>query len=520
MAKRKSDSKKKKGLIVSLFIFTTVLLKNKLFIGFLIGLIFVFFANKAVHYSSTDQFCESCHVHPHSTISWKQSSHYDNKSGYIVHCVDCHLPPEGLPYLTEKARTGLRDVYSKYFKDVSKINWENKSKLEHAVKITYKESCTHCHQNLFPLGLTKKGEDAHLYYSQKEEQLRCINCHLHVGHYSEKAEQEIQFGKVEKKEMVYFSKPARVDNFENFTEQVPKSSTSFDMIAIPGGQFTLGSQESEPYRKADEGPASTVTVSSFWMGKTEVSWDEFETFYYQTKTEGRTDTRALKITTVSKIDAITGPTPPYGLPDQGWGKGSRPAITMTYHAAETYCQWLSKVTGKKYRLPTEAEWEYACKANQEGSYFFDGNPKNFTRQRWINRIMGVDTTTINSYVIYAENSQGKTQEPSFVHENPFGLLNMSGNVREFCSDWYAPDAYSQYKTAGNIIDPKGPASGTEHVVRGGSYKYDAADVRSSSRDYTQHDAWMMTDPQMPKSLWWYSDCNDVGFRVVCEYNSK
>jgi formylglycine-generating enzyme required for sulfatase activity len=94
---------------------------------------------------------------------------------------------------------------------------------------------------------------------------------------------------------------------------------------------------------------------------------------------------------------------------------------------------------------------------------------------------------------------------------------MLGNVAEFCSDYYAPNAY---KTAvGEMVDPKGPESGQEHVLRGGSFKSDAKDVRSASRDFTKSKAWLVTDPQMPKSVWWYSDCIDNGFRVVCEADS-
>jgi sulfatase modifying factor 1 len=110
----------------------------------------------------------------------------------------------------------------------------------------------------------------------------------------------------------------------------------------------------------------------------------------------------------------------------------------------------------------------------------------------------------------------KTAEPSSVKENPFGLKNMSGNVAEFCSDFYSSDFYSADSTG---VDPKGPAKGQEHVIRGGSFKSDAKDVRSAARDYTRTKEWLVTDPQMPKSIWWYSDCIDVGFRVVCEADS-
>ena len=96
--------------------------------------------------------------------------------------------------------------------------------------------------------------------------------------------------------------------------------------------------------------------------------------------------------------------------------------------------------------------------------------------------------------------------------NPFGLKNMLGNVYEYCSDYYAEDAYAQ--TALEVTDPKGPSDGDEHVVRGGNYESMAEDVRVAARISTQSVEWMKTDPQMPKSIWWYSDIKGIGFRVV------
>jgi formylglycine-generating enzyme required for sulfatase activity len=97
------------------------------------------------------------------------------------------------------------------------------------------------------------------------------------------------------------------------------------------------------------------------------------------------------------------------------------------------------------------------------------------------------------------------------------MVDMLGNVREFCLDWYAPDAYSHL--SGEATDPRGPESGKEHVVRGGSYLTDAADLRCAARDHTREDDWLLTDPQSPKSIWWYSDVTDVGFRVVREVDA-
>ena len=488
--------------------------KFSLLFAFIAGFLFIFLIKAVLDYTSSDAFCDACHVHPHATITWKQSTHKDTRSGTVVHCVECHLPPDGLAYFTEKMKSGTRDLFATVFKDDSKINWDLKSRREYAARFTYKKSCIHCHQNLFSKGLSKKGEDAHLYYEQNAEKLRCINCHLEVGHYHEKTIEVVSL--IESEANFIYSAPARVNSFENFTEKIPGTSVSFEMVAIPGGTFLMGSPESESYREDDEVPQAQVQISPFWLGKTEVSWDEYEAFIKQTGVEGRTEHQLASRNMISNFDAITGPTPAYGNPDQGWGKGKRPAITMTHYAAVKYCEWLSSVTGKHYRLPTEAEWEYAARANSDDPYFFKGDPKKFTEDRFWNKIFGADTSVINSFVIYKANSQGMTAPASTVKPNPFGLQNMLGNVKELCADWYSPGIYLVYAKQKIVVNPKVSDQGKEHVIRGGSFKSDAINVRVADRDHTQSDAWMVTDPQMPKSLWWYSDVTDVGFRVVCD----
>lgn len=497
-------------------------IKGKYFVltGFAIGAILVIFSFKAIKYTSTDEFCMSCHVHPHAEEAWLLSSHYDNKSGIVVHCVQCHLPPPGtFNHLSEKAKTGARDVYAMVFKDTDKINWEAKRELPAAIKHTYEESCLMCHENLFPAGLSQEGEKAHLHYDMNAEKLdlNCLNCHLDVGHYNPNFKHEWMTeipGSYESEKGDLFTEPTPVTSFEDFTEQIPNSTVSFDMIAIEGGTFQMGSPEEEPLRNEDERPVRDVTVSSFFMGKAEVSWDEFWAFYRETMAEGRLNPVAVMEYNAGSPDALSGPTPPFGIPEQGWGGGERPAITMTHYAAEVYCQWLSQKTGKKYRLPTEAEWEYACRAGTETPYFFEGNPARFADAGLRNRLFGADTAQISRYVVYEKNAGGRTQKPSFVKPNPWGLHNMSGNVMEYCSDWYAPDAYEQ--TPPQVTNPTGPVSGTEKVVRGGHYNSGAGELRSAARDHTKHDEWMKTDPQEPRSIWWYSDVKGIGFRVVCE----
>ncbi len=486
-------------------------------LGLIIGFIILKSGKAVVNYTSSDRYCISCHVHPQADAAWRLSTHYNNPTGNIVHCVDCHLPPEGHGYLFAKAKHGFRDVYGYYFKDSSSFNWEAKKSLDKAKGYVYEQGCLKCHQNLFPVTLSVNGGNAHLFYTTSKDPLSCINCHLGVGHYDKNLlhAHDTTFGVNATAKQAEYTEPAKVDKFESFTEKIPGSSVSFDMVALPGGSFDMGSPDNEPLREADEGAVRKGTLSTFWISKTEVTWDEYMAFFRATSSQGRTEGQVV---TKKDVDAISGATPPWGAPDQGWGKGKRPAITMSWHAANVYCQWLSKVTGKKYRLPTEAEWEYACRGGTETPYFFPGNPKKFSSTGFLRKIFRPDTAVISSRVVYKLNSDGKTREPGDMKPNPFGLKNMSGNVAEFCLDYYSPTAYLNDSTG--LVNPRGPLRGSEHVIRGGSFKSDAKDVRSAARDFTKTKAWLVTDPQMPKSIWWYSDCIDVGFRVVCEADSS
>ena len=498
-------------------------LKKKLFlvifIGFVLGIVVSIYSNKAIEVTSTDKSCEACHVHPHVFNSWKLSVHYDNRVGMHVGCVDCHLPPKGHGYLKEKIKAGSKDIYGYLFKDSIDFNWEAKSTLDEAQHFVFKESCVKCHANLFPLTLNKEGQEAHLYYSQSEEELGCINCHLNVGHFDPNAmhAKNVEFGNSGDENKEKFTTAATVTSHESFTETIPGTTISFNMKAIPGGIFKMGSPEKEQFRKADEGPQKEVKLSPYFMAEVEITWDTYLAFYSATAAEGRsTDTEGSR--TKADVDAISGPTPPYGQPDQNWGLGNRPAITMSYHSAETFCRWLTKVTGKNYRLPTEAEWEFAARGGTETPFFFEGDPKDFGEKGFFGKLFGEGDNKIDNYVVYNKNSQLKTDEPENVEANPFGLKNMLGNAEEYCSDWYAEDAYE--KLQNGATNPKGPASGKEHVIRGGSFKSDIGEVRSAARDFTKSVAWMKTDPQMPKSIWWLSDCNYISFRVVCDFDSK
>ena len=485
--------------------------------GLVLGLSLMVVFNSFWVRSSSNDSCMSCHAHPESDASYRQSYHYMNGSGTKTDCAQCHLPPKGtVRHAWTKARMGIKDVWANITKDTETIDWSRKSDLEYAQNIVFNESCKECHINLYPEGITDDGITAHLYYDDNEEKLnlQCISCHLDAGHYNP----DYKHGtlkEVFKPSGEIHESAAEVTAFENFTETIPGTAASISMIAVPGGEFMMGSPSDEPLRKENEGPQRKVKISRFFMGEVEVTWDQFWAFYSETMSEGRTPPAVIYANNSREdIDAVSGPTPPFGLPDQGWGMGSRPAITMTHYSAQTFCQWLTLKTGRKYRLPTEAEWEYAARGGTQTPYFFEGNPKKLSNEGFLKNIFKPDTTGIYSHAVYVNNSGNRTQEPSEARPNPFGLKNMLGNVMEYCEDWYAEDAYASIKDG--ELDPKGPSEGTEHVVRGGHYNSDAAELRSAARSHTEHEDWLRTDPQNPKSIWWYSDVKGIGFRVVCE----
>ena len=212
----------------------------------------------------------------------------------------------------------------------------------------------------------------------------------------------------------------------------------------------MGSPDTEKSRNADEGPVYRVRLSPFWMGQFEVTWDEFELFMFPD--EERKFTTTLKTDPyVDKVsDAVSRPTKPYVEMSFGMGKGICPAISMTHHAASKYCQWLSAKTGHFYRLPTEAEWEYACRAGTKSAYSF-----------------GDDVSQLGDYAWYEKNSDFKYQKVGRKKPNPWGLFDMHGNVAEWCLDQYEP---SYKPPTGPVVDPWVRSSKPyPHVVRGGSW---------------------------------------------------
>ncbi len=287
------------------------------------------------------------------------------------------------------------------------------------------------------------------------------------------------------------------DEMKPYTEMISGTDVKFDMVPIPGGTFLQGSPEDEPGRKEDEGPQHPVSVEPFWMGKYEVTWDEYEIYMYSLDI-ARRKALGLKATPLDKLaDAITRPSAPYTDMTFGMGKDRFPAISMTQYAAKMYCKWLSAKTGRYYRLPTEAEWEYACRAGTTTAYSFGDDPEQLDEYAW-----------------YFDSSDDKYHKVGQKKPNPWGLHDMHGNVAEWCLDQYIPDFYSRLSKAKPAKNPYArPTKLYPRVVRGGSWDDDAEMVRSAARRGSSEE-WKAQDPQIPPSMWYHTDAPFVGFRVV------
>jgi formylglycine-generating enzyme required for sulfatase activity len=280
-----------------------------------------------------------------------------------------------------------------------------------------------------------------------------------------------------------------------YIETIPGTTIKFEMVPIPGGTFLMGSPGSEAGRSTDESPQHQVTVRAYWMGRFEVTWDEYDQFAFN---QGIINDRVLgKAQQKGVADAVTRPTPPYADESFGYGKGRQPAISMTHHAAMEYCRWLSAVTGKIYRLPTEAEWEYAGRAGSKTAYSF-----------------GEDVRKLGDYGWYAENSNGAPQVVGKKKPNAWGLYDMHGNVAEWCIDQFDAEFYGRMKSGVSLAPVLSPNERRyPHVVRGGSWDDDPSRLRSAARQASRKE-WSKRDPQRPQSIWWHTEAITVGFRVV------
>jgi formylglycine-generating enzyme required for sulfatase activity len=236
---------------------------------------------------------------------------------------------------------------------------------------------------------------------------------------------------------------------------IPGSTVSFEMVLIPGGQSEISAPQA--------GSTQKVQLQSFWIGKQEVSWDEFALFCADCPDVQENEGFQSSLFSDAYEDNLA-----------RFTKGRYPALGIHWFLAMRYCDWLSTKTEDRYRLPTEAEWEHACRAGSSGATSFP----------------------LDDHAWYEDNSNQEPQSTGFKRPNAFGLYDMLGNAWEHTLEPFAPPA----------LDP---------VLKGGGWDSPAQELRYSSRQTIKKD-WYERDPNRPRSLWWLTDGVSVGFRVVLQ----
>jgi formylglycine-generating enzyme required for sulfatase activity len=314
-----------------------------------------------------------------------------------------------------------------------------------------------------------------------------------------------------------------------YTETIPGTEVSFEMMPIPGGEFLLGSPPDEAGRADDEGPQVRLKVDPFWIGKCEVTWAEYHAFMAmydafkklqriaanasQAGGNGTTSDESLLLVKSHAwdgnleaewdVDAVTSATPlydssfTYGAGDQP----NQPAVTMTQFAAKQYTKWLSRITGRDYRLPSEAEWEYAARAGTTTAFSF-----------------GDDVDQLGDFAWFDENADFQTHPVAEKQPNPWGLYDMHGNVAEWALDEYQADAYAKLGTGPSDVAAavRWPTKLYPRVIRGGSWLDAAPALRSAARLKSEEQEWKLSDPNIPLSPWWFTEeaATGVGMRIL------
>jgi len=319
-----------------------------------------------------------------------------------------------------------------------------------------------------------------------------------------------------------------------YTETIPGTNVAFEMVPVPGGEFLLGSPASEASRSNDESPQVRVRIAPFWIGRCEVTWAEYQAYmamygvFKKLQRLAATPVGAAERAAAGDawqlidkhawngqladdwgVDAVTTATPlydasfTYGVGD----KPNQPAVTMTQFAARQYTKWLSGITGRDFRLPSEAEWEYAARAGTTTAYSF-----------------GDDATKLPEYAWFDENADYETHPVGTKKPNPWGLSDVHGNVAEWTLDEYQAGGYDSLGKG--VALGKGPVAADEairwptklypRVIRGGSWLDLAPGCRSAARQKSEEDEWKLSDPNLPLSPWWFTEepATGVGMRII------
>ena len=306
------------------------------------------------------------------------------------------------------------------------------------------------------------------------------------------------------------------EEFKPYTESLNGVDVKIEMVPIPAGKFMMGSPIGEEGRQDHEPAPSEVGMDAFWMAKFEVTWDQYDRFsseyakYVDKKLDARTTDKK------KWADAVSIPTPLWGQVAgpilAGMGRaGGYPVADISPYAARQFSKWVSKRSGKFYRLPTEAEWEYACRAGSKTAYSFGNDVEQLDAHSW-----NFDNALFNNPNRGHPDFGAGYRKVGTKKANAWGLHDMHGNVAEWVIDQHDDDFFK--KMAGKSVTWKEainwPKAMFPCVAKGGHWKAGPEGCRSASRILSNMKELQDQDPQIPKSIYWYTDSFHIGFRLV------
>jgi sulfatase modifying factor 1 len=286
-----------------------------------------------------------------------------------------------------------------------------------------------------------------------------------------------------------------------YTTTIPGTTVQYEMIPVPAGKLPVMEDLGRPQENQRQSERVThfVTIAPFWVGKYEISWAQYQPYadlYFVFR-----EFRHLQFRNwnrLADVDAVTTPTELYTPHYHFKGQPRVPVAGITQFAARQYTKWLSQLTGRQYRLPAEAEWEYACRAGTT------------TLFSW-----GDDISHAGKYAVVFSGGRESPNEVGRQQANPWGLHDMHGNQAEWVLDAYSRDGIPE-SSSGKLQDlVRWPTDIHPRVVRGGSWENDAHSCRSVSRQ-SSSSQWSADDPSIPVSPWWHCSgpAQGIGFRVV------
>ena len=278
--------------------------------------------------------------------------------------------------------------------------------------------------------------------------------------------------------------------FKNYTDTLKYDS--LEMVAIPAGEVRLKEEENDK--------EVIVDLDAFWVSKYEIPWELFLAFMESEKTRNRDGSLFQPSDKESDYNLIARPTPPYHAMNFGMPIRKHPGLAMTQHSANKFAQWLSYITGNFYRLPTEAEWEYVAKAKTNNIY------------PW-----GNDRDAADKYAWYSDNSDESYHRLGKKLPNAFGVYDLAGNVQEWTLDQYVENRYKYVMDKYNTNRVKNlwikATKPYPHTTKGGHWDSSLDLLKISSR-LPSNPNWKISDPQIPKSLWYLTDVQWIGLRLV------